>query len=109
MKSFTISAAVAILAALASAVPTPANQARTFMVTVKFYGADPPAYFQQEFPGDGQVVKIDNPLSISKIESQGGGTCNFRGVDGSSTTTVGRQTVDVGPPQRQISGVCRAF
>jgi hypothetical protein len=50
-----------------------------------------------------------NPLSISHIVSAGGATCTFHGIDGSVTTTVGTQTVDVGPPQTQISGSCSAF
>ena len=51
----------------------------------------------------------DNVLSISHIKSLGGATCTFFGIDGSKTTVVGAQTVDVGPPQTQISAVCRAL
>jgi hypothetical protein len=47
-----------------------------------------------------------NPLSISQISSVGGGFCTFFGIDGSETTVVGAQTVPVGPPQTQVSGVC---
>ena len=50
-----------------------------------------------------------NPLSISKIQLAGGATCTFHGIDGSSTTVVGAQIVDVGPPQTQISGSCLAL
>jgi hypothetical protein len=52
---------------------------------------------------------IDNSLSISHIQSDGGATCTFYGVDGSQTTVVGAQTVDVGPPQTQVWGACEAF
>ena len=41
--------------------------------------------------------------------SEGGATCGFLGIDGSQTTVVGAQTVDVGPPQTQISGSCLAL
>lgn len=51
----------------------------------------------------------DNPLSVSHIASQGGATCTLFGVDGSVTTVVGANTVDVGPPQTQVSGTCRAL
>ena len=51
----------------------------------------------------------DNPLSISHIKSEGGATCTFFGIDGSVTTVVGAQTVDVGPPQTQVSGSCLAL
>ena len=50
-----------------------------------------------------------NPLSISYIESAGGATCTFFGIDGSQTTVVGAQTVPVGPPQTQVSGSCLAL
>ena len=50
-----------------------------------------------------------NPLSVSHIESQGGATCTIIGIDGSVTTVVGATTVDVGPPQTQVSGTCRAL
>lgn len=55
------------------------------------------------------LEQLDDPLSISHINSLGGATCTFFGIDGSVTTVVGAQTVDVGPPQTQISGSCRAF
>lgn len=51
----------------------------------------------------------DNPLSISHIRSAGGAVCSFHGIDGSDTVVVGAQTVDVGPPQTQVSGSCRAL
>ena len=50
-----------------------------------------------------------NPLSISYINSEGGASCSFTGIDGSHTTVVGAQTVVVGPPQTQISGSCLAL
>jgi len=51
----------------------------------------------------------DDRSSITSISSDGGATCTFRGVDGSENTVVGAQTVDVGPPQVQLTGSCRAF
>lgn len=53
--------------------------------------------------------RLDNPLSVSKIRSEGGATCTFFGAEGSVTTVVGANTVDVGPPQPQVSGACLAL
>lgn len=141
MKLFAASAALALLATMVQAVPTPADTvARYFSIQVTFQGAAN-AEFTQSFPADGRLVTIsmlhflsislrsfaiypqstasyissnlspslDNPLSISHIVSTGGGTCTFYGIDRSVTTTVGAQTVDVGPPQTQVRGACRAF
>lgn len=109
MKAFTISAAVALLASLASATPAPKQEARQFQAQITFFGADSDASFSLSVPTDGSEFSIGNPLSVSKIQSLGGATCSFTGVDGSQTVTVGAQTVDVGPPQTQISGSCLAF
>ena len=144
MKLFAASAALALLATMVQAVPTPADTvSRYFSIEVIFQGAAN-AEFTQSFPADGRLVTISmlnflpislrsfavsiptfnpllskfssnlspslaNPLSISHIISLGGGTCTFYGIDGSVTTTVGAQTVDVGPPQTQVRGECRAF
>lgn len=46
-------------------------------------------------------------MSISHISSADGNVqCTFNGIDNSVTTTDGAGTVDVGPPQTQISGSC---
>ena len=133
----SVATAFAILAAVAQAAPTVAP--RQFAAQVTFKGAasetDPGAQFTQAFPRDGTIVPIGslpilssafrsrlvgvskplltlnivNPLSVSKIQSLGGAICTFYGKDGSVTTTVGAQTVDVGPPQTQNFGFCRAF
>ena len=52
----------------------------------------------------------DNPLSVSHIISDDTRTClcTLNGIDGSVTTTFGNETVDVGPPQAQVSGNCGA-
>lgn len=55
------------------------------------------------------IITVGERLSVSHIKSEGGATCTFYGTEGSVTTVVGAQTVDVGPPQPQASGVCRAF
>ncbi|KAL8939087.1 MAG: hypothetical protein Q9211_002900 [Gyalolechia sp. 1 TL-2023] len=114
MKAFTISAAVALLASLASAAPAPttphrAPETRQFQAQITFFGADPDAFFSLSVPTDGSAFPINNPLSVSKIRSLGGATCGFTGVDGTRVVVVGAQTVDVGPPQAQISGSCLAF
>ncbi|KAL8936809.1 MAG: hypothetical protein Q9216_004739 [Gyalolechia sp. 2 TL-2023] len=116
MKAFTISTAVAaLLASMASAAPAPAPatpdqapETRQFQAQITFFGAHS-ASFSLSVPTDGSEFSISNPLSVSKIQSLGGATCGFTGIDGSRVVTVGAQTVDVGPPQTQISGSCLAF
>ncbi|OOF95033.1 hypothetical protein ASPCADRAFT_208646 [Aspergillus carbonarius ITEM 5010] len=74
---------------------------------VTFIGAAD-AQFTQDFPIDGSVVKITNPLSISHIYDATKGTvCTFDGIDHSVTTVTGVGQVDVGPPQTQVQGSCR--
>ncbi|KAL3259191.1 hypothetical protein ABHI18_005445 [Aspergillus niger] len=91
---------------------SPSNPGQTHptggQVLITFVGAAN-AQFQQQFPTNGASTKISNPLSISHITSNTGGIhCTFNGIDNSVTTINGAQTVDVGPPQTQISGTCRA-
>jgi len=51
----------------------------------------------------------DHPeISVSHITLYGAGECNIYGIDGSSTSVGNGETVDVGPPQVQISGYCAA-
>ncbi|KAM0796648.1 hypothetical protein BDR22DRAFT_892966 [Usnea florida] len=96
------------LIAFSTAAPHPAPQhPRQFLASISFYGAGPgPPFFFQQFPTDDSVHKINNTLSVSQISSPGGAACTFFGVDGSNTFLFGEQTVDVGPPQAQVSGVC---
>ncbi|MCJ1468678.1 hypothetical protein MMC07_007307 [Pseudocyphellaria aurata] len=102
MKAFTISAAVALLAAIAHATPTPAQvNARSSDALIKFDGADADAFFYQSFPLDGQLHPITNPLSVTQIEGDSGAVCTFYGIDGSVTVVKGHVTVPVGPPQTQ--------
>lgn len=55
------------------------------------------------------LMLLGDPLSISHIMSNTEGVkCTFNGVDNSVTVVEGAQTVDVGPPQTQISGSCVA-
>ncbi|KAI9932372.1 hypothetical protein MW887_009885 [Aspergillus wentii] len=78
------------------------------VVQITFEGAAN-AQFTQWFPVDGSQNKISDPLSISHIVSTTGGViCTFNGIDHSVTTVNGAQTVDVGPPQTQINGACKA-
>ncbi len=51
-------------------------------------------------------IHTDNTLSVSHISSPGGAACTFFGIDGSDTFIFGEETVDVGPPQAQVSGIC---
>ncbi|KAJ5738907.1 hypothetical protein N7493_002062 [Penicillium malachiteum] len=86
----------------------PAQRRRSSDVKVTFIGAAD-AEFVQYFPTDSQVVSISNVLSISHIEVEASGvTCTFGGIDNSVTTVTGPSTVDVGPPQTQVSGYCWA-
>ncbi|KAI4162896.1 MAG: hypothetical protein LQ342_003407 [Letrouitia transgressa] len=98
----------ALLLAVSSVSAAPAIETRQFAAQITFYGAAD-AKYSLSIPADGSVVRITNPLSVSKISSLGGATCSFKGIDGSNTVVVGAQTVDVGPPQTQISATCRAF
>lgn len=51
---------------------------------------------------------VANPLSISHISSSTNGVdCTFNGIDNSVTTVNGAESVDVGPPQTQVSGSCQ--
>ncbi|KAJ5157152.1 uncharacterized protein N7482_008252 [Penicillium canariense] len=84
------------------------TQPRGNTVSVTFIGAAD-AKFEQVLPTDGSAVQITNPLSISHIEIDAAGvSCTFRGIDHSVTSVTGPATVDVGPPQTQIEGTCRA-
>ncbi|KAE8150471.1 hypothetical protein BDV25DRAFT_154289 [Aspergillus avenaceus] len=77
-------------------------------VAVTFIGAAD-AQFTQYFPVNGDETQIYNRLSISHIASSTAGvSCTFNGIDDSVTTVTGAQTVDVGPPQTQISGSCHS-
>ncbi|KKK27096.1 hypothetical protein ARAM_000041 [Aspergillus rambellii] len=90
--------------------PSPPTQARPpgGQVLITFLGAAN-AQFSQVFPINGHLTQITNPLSISHIRSDTSGvTCSFNGIDSSVTSVNGAQIVDVGPPQTQVSGACRA-
>lgn len=55
------------------------------------------------------IMLTGNPLSVSNIsitEDSTGVTCTFFGIDGSQTVVSFGETVDVGPPQAQVSAVC---
>ncbi|KAI9729352.1 MAG: hypothetical protein M1834_006875 [Cirrosporium novae-zelandiae] len=108
MKTLTISAAVAFLAAIASAAPAPAPVQRrdTAYASVTFEGAPPDdAYFTMSIPVYSST-SITNSLSISHISVGTGAGCYFSGIDGGSTVVHSGQTIDVGPPQTQVSAYC---
>jgi hypothetical protein len=124
MKIFTTAAFFAFVATLAAAAPAPQGS-NGFEALITFQGAAG-AQFTLSVPSDGTVFSIgkfflhsqnsncssevvDNALSISHIVSEGGASCGFHGIDGSETTVVGAQTVDVGPPQTQVWGSCLAL
>ncbi|MCJ1394461.1 hypothetical protein MMC18_007339 [Xylographa bjoerkii] len=109
MKSFNIFAALPFLTVLVYAAPTPAAiEARQFQAQITFFGAAG-ASFSMSVPTDGSGFTISNPLSITSISSEGGASCSFFGIDGSSTTVVGANSAVVGPPQTQTSGSCLAL
>ncbi|KAJ5725628.1 uncharacterized protein N7483_006985 [Penicillium malachiteum] len=86
----------------------PAQRRRSSDVKVTFIGAAD-AEFVQYFPTDSRPISISNVLSISHIEVDASGvTCTFDGIDNSVTTVTGPSTVDIGPPQTQVSGSCWA-
>ncbi|KAH8647448.1 hypothetical protein BGZ60DRAFT_535334 [Tricladium varicosporioides] len=110
MKTFAFTITTIITVALASLVTAAPSEKRQFQAQIIFQGAPPEvAQFSMSVPTDGSVFTITNPLSISHIQSLGGATCSFFGIDESHTIIVGAQTVDVGPPQTQILGSCLAF
>ncbi|KAE8354276.1 hypothetical protein BDV28DRAFT_131413 [Aspergillus coremiiformis] len=87
----------------------PESRSGTGQVDITFIGAAD-AQFTQGFPTDGSSITISNPLSISHIASSTEGvSCTFNGVDNSVTSVTGAQTVDVGPPQTQVSGSCHSI
>ncbi|MCJ1378233.1 hypothetical protein MMC17_001330 [Xylographa soralifera] len=99
------------LAALVHCNPIPAEvkarQDPGFAPGVYFYGAAG-AFYEINFPADNLGHAINNTLSVSSITLEGGATCFFTGIDGSSTVLVGADTAVVGPPQQQIFGSCQA-
>jgi hypothetical protein len=103
MKLSIISAIVATLLATSSAAPVEAP--RQFQVAITFNAAAGVTYFQY-IPADGEDHDIDSDLSFSSITSAGGAECTFYGIDGSVTEVDGAETVDIGPPQTQVSGTC---
>ncbi|KAF6230585.1 hypothetical protein HO173_011122 [Letharia columbiana] len=108
MKAFTISTFLFLLASQLHAAPS--SSARQFQAQLTFQGAPPAAaFFTLSVPTDGSVFEISNVLSVSHISSAGGASCTLFGIDGSTTTVVGADTVDVGPPQTQVSGSCLAL
>lgn len=56
------------------------------------------------------MLAVANALSVSHINVNAEeGVCRFTGIDGGFTFIVGEGTVDVGPPQVQVTGRCSAF
>jgi len=106
MKTFTTTAILALMATLTQAAPVVDRS--SFEAQITFIGAAG-AQFSLSVPTDSSIFYIYNPLSISHISSEGGATCSFEGIDGSHTIVVGAETVDVGPPQTQVSGSCLAL
>ncbi|KAK4691685.1 hypothetical protein P7C71_g5365, partial [Lecanoromycetidae sp. Uapishka_2] len=110
MKASILTTALALLATQTYSAPTlsPLN-ARQFEAQITFIGAGDASFTQSVPTAPGSTFTIDNDLSVSRISSAGGASCTFFGVDGSTTTVVGANTVDVGPPQTQVSGACSAL
>ncbi|KAL8790073.1 MAG: hypothetical protein Q9213_000775 [Squamulea squamosa] len=111
MKTFAITAALALLTSVVSAAPAPApapaSGSAPYQVGITFIGAAE-GRFTQYFFTNGYGSGIYNNLSVSKISNSGGATCYFYGVDGSFTVVPSGATVDVGPPQTQTYGYCYA-
>ncbi|KAM0801045.1 hypothetical protein BDR22DRAFT_962531 [Usnea florida] len=122
MKAFTVIAALIAVAGLSHAAPapvptlTPCSGCIHLDINATFLGAgpDPPSY-TETFTTNTGVFVISNPLdylSVSHISITGDDvTCEFFGADGSDTTVTNpagsaSTTVDVGPPQPQVSGQC---
>ncbi|KKY21352.1 hypothetical protein UCRPC4_g03789 [Phaeomoniella chlamydospora] len=110
MKTFAILAtSLTLLTSLATAAPRTGpvakNRRSVPEVGITFIAA--PVSNTYYFPVDNQVFDVEDTLSVNQIATSGGATCTFWGVDGSTTTVgSGAETVDVGPPQVQKSGIC---
>ncbi|KAN0084710.1 hypothetical protein V8E54_001177 [Elaphomyces granulatus] len=126
MKVSIISTIVATLLAASSAAPfdTPCQSQpdalrqhqidalRQWHVRVMFCSAETGGCFTQEFPNDDKIYPIcETPVSISHIQVQGSGRdfCTFTGTDGGHTEAPNLQSIEVRPPQRQVSGSCIAY
>ncbi|MCJ1294558.1 hypothetical protein MMC34_006116 [Xylographa carneopallida] len=110
MQPFPTTSALLLLATLSQAAPLriPSRQSpeHGFTAQITLEGATPEASLTQSVRTDSVPFYITNPLSISHIQSQGSASYTFFGVDDSVTAVYGAQTVDVGPPQTQLSGIC---
>ncbi|KAG7007335.1 hypothetical protein G7Y79_00010g028360 [Physcia stellaris] len=115
MQFFTTPAMVALLTSMLSltttAAPPPLEARQGAGPTVTFSGAGPnPPTYTLTPPFRGENITITNPLSVSHISvDQTLGVCSFQGIDGSRAFIVGAGSVDVGPPQTQLSLRCCAF
>ncbi|MCJ1290268.1 hypothetical protein MMC34_001804 [Xylographa carneopallida] len=106
MKSSTLSLTLTLVAAMAQAAPT-ATQSfpDEFKVGLTFYGAAGASY-DMSAPTDDTAYPITNPLSVSSISSGGGGNCNFFGGEGGEGFLPNAGTVEISPPQTQVSVIC---
>jgi len=105
---------VGVLASLAAAVPSTARPrgdssyygtcAADDFVAVTLIGAAG-AQYSVEIPCSGEWYPIDNPLSISHIQTSAG-PCTFTGIDGGSLTLATGTYSDFGPPQTVVGGYC---
>ncbi|KAI0141328.1 hypothetical protein BJ166DRAFT_597624 [Pestalotiopsis sp. NC0098] len=102
---FLTLAATALLASTGLAAP----EARSATVAVRFEGAADAAYTQW-VPADGVAHTVGTDLSISHIvvldPAPASLNCHAHGIDGSDTYTYGPGSVDVGPPQVQLTISC---
>ncbi|KAH8197162.1 hypothetical protein TruAng_008655 [Truncatella angustata] len=107
MQSFTL-ATITFLAGTGLAAPS--INARSYVqVQVQFQGAAGVAQTQY-VPADGSTYPVYSDFSVSHIaiinDVPASVNCFAEGVDGSETYTYGTETVDVGPPQVQMSISC---
>ncbi|KAL6717673.1 hypothetical protein ACLMJK_005588 [Lecanora helva] len=120
MKAFSVAPALALVATLARAAPSPPIQARQGVTganaALLFEGAgpNPPSYtVDVEATAQGTPFTIDNPLSVSHITLSAGGVnlagCTVFGAEGSEVLVPDASSRDVGPPQPQVSGTCVSF
>ncbi|MCJ1391408.1 hypothetical protein MMC18_004272 [Xylographa bjoerkii] len=104
MKSSTLSIMITLLAASASAAPTPVPASQVFNVGLTFNGPED-SYFLS-VPADDAPHPITNPMSVSSISSNGGGECSFFGVDGGNFFLADAGSLVVGPPQALVLVDC---
>ncbi|KAL4966501.1 uncharacterized protein BDV14DRAFT_198956 [Aspergillus stella-maris] len=90
---------LATLSALAAATSA-------FNVSLTFYGENNEESYSLLIPTDTQPVTIDDPLTVYRITSPGGGFCTLTGSQGESVVIFAEDEKFLETPQAMIRGSC---